>query len=83
MQQAKDTLAAVKDAADTFNVQVKAIGGGVDKFTGRGFGDLQNLVNSGQRTISHLDSVISDLERNPSQFLFGGNAAPVYRGQRH
>ena len=82
LDEAKSTLAAVRAAADSFNGQVVAIGGGVGDFSGRGLRDFQNLVSEGQRTIGRLDRVISDLERNPSGFLFGGENLPEYGGQR-
>ncbi|SEQ35341.1 phospholipid/cholesterol/gamma-HCH transport system substrate-binding protein [Faunimonas pinastri] len=83
IQQARETLASIKTAADTFNVQVKGIGAGVDKFSTRGYGELQGLVGQTQRTVTHLDSVITDLQQNPSQFLLHGDRAPTYNGQRH
>ena len=82
LDEAKSTLAAVRAAADAFNGQVVTIGGGVGDFSGRGLRDFQNLVSEGQRTIGRLDRVISDLERNPSGFLFGGENLPEYGGRR-
>ncbi len=82
MTQARETLAAVQQAARTFDQQTRAIGGGVDDFTNRGLRDLRSLINEGQRAVSRLDSVISNLERDPSQVLFGPDAVPEYRGSR-
>ena len=54
----------------------------VGDFSDRGLRDLQNLIAEGQRTISRLDGVISNLEQNPSSFIFGGETVPEYGGQR-
>jgi phospholipid/cholesterol/gamma-HCH transport system substrate-binding protein len=82
LEDAKETLAAVRDAANAFNVQVTTVGGGLNSFSDRGLRDLTNLLSQGQRTISRLDRVISDLEQNPSGLLFGGPDVPEYSGRR-
>ncbi|HEX9906634.1 MAG TPA: MlaD family protein [Propylenella sp.] len=76
------TLAAVRDAANSFNAQITILGGGLSDFSDRGLRDLQGLITEGQRTISRLDRVISNLERNPAGFLLGGENVPEYGGQR-
>jgi phospholipid/cholesterol/gamma-HCH transport system substrate-binding protein len=84
LEEAKQTLAAVRDAANTFNSQVSTVGGGLDNFSNRGLRDFQNLISQGQRTVSRLDRVISQLEQNPGGFILGGgNRVPEYSGQRH
>jgi len=79
---ATETLAAIRAAADNFNAQVSALGGGLGDFSGRGLRDLQGLVSQGQRTFEHLDRVISDLERNPAGYLLGGDNVPEYGARR-
>ncbi len=82
MADAQTTLAAVRDAANAFNAQVTVLGSGLGDFSDRGLRDFQNFVAEGQRTISRLDRVISNLEQNPSGFLLGGEQVPEYSGQR-
>jgi phospholipid/cholesterol/gamma-HCH transport system substrate-binding protein len=82
MEDAKATLAAVREAADSFNAQVTVLGSGLGDFSDRGLRDVQSLVSEGQKTISRLDRVISDLEQNPSGFLLGGERVPEYGGRR-
>lgn len=82
LEDAQVTLAAVRDAANAFNAQVTTVGGGFGDFSDRGLRDFQNLVSEGQRTISRLDRVISNLEQNPSGFLLGGETVPEYNGRR-
>lgn len=82
LEDAQETLAAIRSAADNFNAQVAVLGGGLGDFSDRGLRDFQNLVTEGQRTISRLDRVISDLEQNPSGLLFGGQPVPEYNNRR-
>jgi phospholipid/cholesterol/gamma-HCH transport system substrate-binding protein len=82
LQDAQATLAAVRDAANAFNAQVTVLGSGLTDFSDRGLREFQSLVSEGQRTISRLDRVISDLEQNPTGFLLGGETVPEYTGQR-
>ena len=82
MQDATDTLASIKAAADNFNAQVSTLGGGLGDFNDRGLRDFRNLVTEGQRTIGRLDRVISNLERNPAGYLLGGENVPQYGGRR-
>jgi phospholipid/cholesterol/gamma-HCH transport system substrate-binding protein len=82
LEDATATLASIKAAADNFNAQVATLGSGLNDFSGRGLRDLQGLVSEGQRTIGRLDRVISDLERNPTGFLLGGENVPEYGGRR-
>ena len=82
LEDATETLAAIRDAANNFNAQVAILGGGFGDFSDRGLRDFQNLVTEGQRTIGRLDRVISDIEQNPTGFLLGGERVPEYGGQR-
>jgi phospholipid/cholesterol/gamma-HCH transport system substrate-binding protein len=82
LEDAQATLAAIRDAADSFNAQVAILGGGLTDFSDRGLRDFQALVTEGQRTIARLDRVISLLEQNPTGFLLGGENVPEYGGRR-
>jgi phospholipid/cholesterol/gamma-HCH transport system substrate-binding protein len=82
LEEFRVTLAAVRDAANAFNAQVTVVGGGFGDFSGRGLRDFQNLISEGQRTVSRLDRVISNLEQNPSSLIFGGESVPEYSGRR-
>jgi phospholipid/cholesterol/gamma-HCH transport system substrate-binding protein len=82
LEDATATLAAIRAAADNFNAQVAVLGGGLGNFSDRGLRDFQNLVSEGQRTIARLDRVISNLERNPTGFLLGGENVPEFGARR-
>lgn len=77
---ARATLKSIKIAADTFSRQADSIGGGVNRFTNQGLRDLQAFVQQGRQAVSRLDRLISSLDRNPSQVLFGADNVPQYRG---
>jgi phospholipid/cholesterol/gamma-HCH transport system substrate-binding protein len=82
MKDATETLAAIRAAADNFNAQISVLGGGLGDFSERGLNDLRGLVTQGQRTFEHLDRVISNVERNPTGYLLGGENVPEYGGRR-
>jgi phospholipid/cholesterol/gamma-HCH transport system substrate-binding protein len=82
MKDATETLAAIRAAADNFNAQVSILGGGLGDFSDRGLNDLRGLVTQGQQTFEHLDRVISNIERNPTGYLLGGENVPEYGGRR-
>ncbi len=79
---ARATLNSIRIAADKFASQADSIGGGVDRFANQGLRDLQTFVQEGRRAVSRLDRLISNLDRNPSQVLFGADNVPQYRGNR-
>jgi phospholipid/cholesterol/gamma-HCH transport system substrate-binding protein len=82
LEDAEETLTAIREAADSFNAQVTILGGGLTDFSDRGLRDFQTLVTDGQRTIARLDRVISLLEQNPAGFLLGGENVPEYGERR-
>jgi phospholipid/cholesterol/gamma-HCH transport system substrate-binding protein len=82
VEDARTTLAAVRQAAETISKQVTTVGNGVNNFNNRGLREVQNLVSQGQRTLSRLDSAISNVEQNPSGLVFGGPGVPEYNGHR-
>ena len=77
---ARETLKSIRLAADTFAERANSIGGGVDRFANQGLRDLQAFVQEGRRAVSRLDRLIANIDRNPSQVLFGGDNVPRYRG---
>ncbi len=81
-QDARDTLASVRAAADAFTSQINSVGGGLNDFNDRGLREVRGVVSEGQRAIQRLDSVISDIEQNPSGFIFRGESVPEYDGRR-
>jgi len=77
---ARETLKSIRLAADTFTQQAGSIGSGVNRFTNQGLRDLQSFVQEGRGAVSRLDRLITNLDRNPSQVIFGADNVPQYRG---
>ena len=82
IEEARATMAAIRAAAESIDAQTASIGEGLGRFSDSGLRDFQTLVSQGQRTMGRLDRVISDLERNPSGLIFGGESVPEYSGGR-
>ena len=82
IEEASKTLTTIREAAESFDKQVRAVGPGVGRFSNQGLRDLQEFVNEGRRAVSQLERVISNLSDDPSQVLFGGKGVPEYRGNR-
>ena len=80
---ATETLAAIKAAADNFNAQVSIARRRSRRLQRpRPARPAELWSREGQRTIGRLDRVISNLERNPTGFLLGGENVPEYGGRR-
>jgi len=78
----RQTLEAIRVAADNFSTQAESISGGINQFTSRGLREMQDFVAQGRRAASRLERVLSDMERDPGQFLLGGEGVPEYSGGR-
>ncbi|MGL4406376.1 MAG: MCE family protein, partial [Notoacmeibacter sp.] len=66
------TLAAYKKLADTLNARVPAIANGIERFTGSGLRDIQQLVSGAQNSIQRIERAITDLSANPQRIITGG-----------
>jgi phospholipid/cholesterol/gamma-HCH transport system substrate-binding protein len=72
VEDARATLLSFRKVADTLNSRLGEITNGLAKFTGRGLNDIQSAVQDSRRSISRIESAISNLERNPERLIFGG-----------
>jgi phospholipid/cholesterol/gamma-HCH transport system substrate-binding protein len=74
---------SIKQAADTFNAQVKAIGANLNRFTGSGLRQYEALAIDGRKTLEEINQAIHSLESNPQQLLFGKSPTiPQYPGSQ-
>ncbi len=72
---------SIKQAADTFNTQIKAIGTNINRFTGSGLRQYEALAIDGRKTLEEINQAIRSLENNPQQLLFGKSPQiPQYPG---
>ncbi len=80
--EAKSTLIAFRQVADTLNAKLGPITDGLAKFSGRGLNNVDSLVQNTQRSVSRIEEAISELQKNPQRLIFGGTGSvPVYNGR--
>jgi phospholipid/cholesterol/gamma-HCH transport system substrate-binding protein len=72
---------AIRELAERLDGRTAEITAGITHFTNRGLREFEALSADGRRTLNDFDRTVRKLERNPSQFLFGGSGVPEY-GQR-
>ncbi len=70
---AAETLKAYKQVADTLNGRIGEITDGLARFSGQGLRDVEALVRDSRRSITRIESAVSDLERNPQRIITGGD----------
>ena len=73
--EAKSTLAAFRQVADTLNAQLGNITDGLAKFTGRGLNNIDALVQDTRRSVSRIEQSITEIEKNPNRLIFGGQGS--------
>lgn len=79
---AQQTLASIKETADTINGHIKPIANNLERFSGTGLRNIEVLSNETRVSIQRIERAITDLEKNPQQILFGsGNSVPQYDGR--
>lgn len=79
---AREAARALRNVAVSFEGQSGAIADGLARFSTRGLSDVEALVSDGRRVLARIERVVSSLERNPQQLIFGDDAAPEYTPQR-
>lgn len=74
---------SIRTLADNLDKRTAEITTGINRFTGPGLRDIENLASDGKRTLGELNRTLRSFERNPQQFIFGGRAPlPQYNGSR-
>ena len=73
--EAKSTLAAFRKVADTLNARIGEISDGLAKFSGRGLNNVDALVQDTRRSVTRIEQSISEIEKNPSRLIFGGEGS--------
>ena len=79
--QARDTLAAVKQAAETLQKNIGPIMANLNDFSGSGLREVRGLVSETRRTMDNLNRTIESIDRDPQQFIFGPDSAKSYDGR--
>ena len=79
---AREAARALRNVAVSFEGRSDEIASGLARFTGPGLRDAEALIGDGRRILSRLERVVTSIERNPQQFIFGSERAPEYAPQR-
>jgi phospholipid/cholesterol/gamma-HCH transport system substrate-binding protein len=80
--EATATLESIRTVAATLEQRIGPITANVEAFTDRGLDSFVRLADEGRRALSRLDRVLSGIERDPQQFIFGGQGVPEYNPRR-
>ncbi|GAB4065628.1 MCE family protein [Ancylobacter sonchi] len=73
--------AEVRKLAANLDVRTAELTKNLNQFTGPGLRQYEALAADGRRTLSEIERVFRNLERNPRQFIFGGSSVPSYTGR--
>ena len=76
LEEASAAAASIRKTADAFGARANDISNGVANFTTRGLQDAEALISDGRRTVQSLDRLLTRIERNPRDFLFGAESGP-------
>ncbi|MDZ5697617.1 MlaD family protein [Chelativorans sp. M5D2P16] len=73
--EARATLQAFREVAETLQSRVGPITDGLARFSGQGLRDIEALVNESRRSISRIESAITQFEQNPQRIITGGEGS--------
>jgi phospholipid/cholesterol/gamma-HCH transport system substrate-binding protein len=79
VNQVSEAAASVRRLSNNLDTRTEQIATQVEKFTGPGLRQFEALATDGRRTLSDIERVFRNFERNPRQFIFGGSSVPEYR----
>ncbi|MET3599363.1 MlaD family protein [Martelella mangrovi] len=79
--QARKTLTAVQEAAETLNASIGPITANLENFSGSGLRDVRGLVSDTRRTVDNLNRTINSISNDPQQFIFGSDNMKTYDGR--
>lgn len=80
LNQATAAASSVRELASNLDQRTATLTTEISRFTGPGLRQYEALAVDGRRTLSEIERVLRNLERNPQQFIFGGNSnVPTYR----
>ncbi|PLX37282.1 MAG: hypothetical protein C0606_12385 [Hyphomicrobiales bacterium] len=80
--EATEAARSIAKAASAFEKRADNIAAGLERFSTRGLRNVEAVVGQTQRTLSVIERAFSNLERDPSQIIFGGSSTPQYRPRR-
>ncbi|MCC5976996.1 MAG: MCE family protein [Salinarimonas sp.] len=79
----REAAASIRRLADNLDTRTAEITAGISRFTGPGLQEYRALADEGRRTLEGISRAVRSIERNPQQFIFGGQSSvPEYGGAR-
>lgn len=81
----KEAVAAaesVRRTATTLESEISQVTNGIGRLTDRGADELITLLRESRQAVARLDRIFANIERNPAQFVIGGEQVPQYRPGR-
>jgi len=79
VNQVSEAAASVRRLSNNLDARTEDLAKQLERFTGPGLRQFEALAVDGRRTLSEIDRVFKNLERNPRQFIFGGSSVPEFR----
>jgi phospholipid/cholesterol/gamma-HCH transport system substrate-binding protein len=79
MKEFTDTARSIRLLAENLDKRTEVLSADINNFTGRGLRQIDALTSQGTRTLTEIERVMRQFERNPRQFLFGGSSIPDYQ----
>ena len=74
---------SIRDLANNLNERSEGVLAGFDRFSNSGLREYEALAVEGRRTLGDISRAVRSIERNPQQFIFGGQSSlPQYNGRR-
>ncbi|NIX76518.1 MlaD family protein [Microvirga terricola] len=81
----REAAKSVRILADDLNRRTEGILLGVGRFANTGLPEYEALAIEGRKTLNDISRAVRSIERNPQQFIFGGDgrsSIPQYNGRR-
>ncbi len=73
---------AFRQLSENLDERLAALTGDFQRLGGSSLREFQAFMSEGRRTLSNVERVITNLERDPSRLLFGGSQTPEYNPGR-
>lgn len=81
MEEVSATLTEFRKAATSLQSAINGVSGGLNRFSNRGLRDVEALIGDARRAMGRIDRIVSTIERNPQEFLFGGSGVRTTNGR--
>ncbi|MET0428649.1 MAG: MlaD family protein, partial [Microvirga sp.] len=66
---------SIRDLANNLNDRSAGVLSGFDRFSNSGLREYEALAVEGRRTLGDISRAVRSIERNPQQFIFGGQSS--------